>query len=182
MVSYLKEQPFVPAVIGSTPTVCEVGLQMICNTITKYGNDIMQHNTLMTGMPASNYDSWRIWGLRLKEQSKRCKWGAAYTWEVAALDALLYQCPDPHWKTKILNNPSWNFQEALDYGIRTLTSKQQGQNLGSAVKSEKREELPVDRVADTKPKDTKEFFCRRCKSKHGYGNCLAFGIKCGACG
>ena len=98
------------------------------------GNDITQRNTLMTGMPASNFDSWRIWGLQLKEQSQRCKWGAEYTWEVAALDALLYQCPDPHWKSKILGNPQWKFQEALDYGIRTLTSKQQGQKLDAAAK------------------------------------------------
>ena len=102
----VPERPYVPAVIGSTPTVWEVGLQMIRDTITKYGNDITQRHTLMTKMPSTDYDSWRVWGLRLKEQSKRCKWGAAYTWEVAALDALLYQCPDPHWKTKILNNPT----------------------------------------------------------------------------
>ena len=37
------------------------------------GNDITQRNTLMTGMPASNFDSWKIWRLRLKEQSQWCK-------------------------------------------------------------------------------------------------------------
>ena len=144
------------------------------------GNDITQRNTLMTGMPASNFDSWRIWGLQLKEQSQRCKWGAEYTWEVAALDALLYQCPDPHWKSKILGNPQWKFQEALDYGIRTLTSKQQGQKLGAAAKSETREELPVDRVTDTK--SAKDYFCNRCKTKHGFASCLAYGKVCGTCG
>ena len=85
----VPEQPFVPAVLASTPTVWETGLQMIRNTITKYGNEIMQRNTLMTGMPSTNYDSWRTWGLRLKEQPKRCKWGADYTWEVAALVAIV---------------------------------------------------------------------------------------------
>ena len=48
---------------------------MIRNTIKKYSNDITERHTLMAEMPASNYDSWRIWGLRLKEQSKRCRWG-----------------------------------------------------------------------------------------------------------
>ena len=92
----VPEQPYVPAVTASTPTVWEVGLQMIRDTIIKYGNDITQRHTLMRKMPSTDYDSWRVWGLRLKEQSKRCKRGAAYTWEVAALDALLYQCTDPH--------------------------------------------------------------------------------------
>ena len=72
---------------------------------------------------------------------------------LAALDALLYQCPDPQWKLKILRNPTWTFQEALDYGISTLTSKKQVQALGaSAGNCDQREELPVDRVADNKPK------------------------------
>ena len=179
---FVPEQPYVPPVIASTPTVWETGLQMIRNTIKKYANDIMQRNTLMTEMPASNYDSWRIWGLRLKEQSQRCRWGAEYTWEVAALDALMYQCPDPHWKTKILRNPKWTFQEALDYGISTLTSKKQSQALGAETgKSDQREELPLDRVADGKPPQ-KEWWCRKCMSKHPNGSCKAWGKVCGACG
>ena len=94
LVPAVPEQPYVPAVTASTPTVWETGLQTIRNTIIKYGNEITQRHTLMTGMPPSNYDSWRIWGLRLKEQARRCRWGEEYTWEIAALDALLYQCPD----------------------------------------------------------------------------------------
>ena len=50
----VPEQPYVPEVIASTPTVWETGLQLIRNTIKKYANDIMQRNTLMTEMPASN--------------------------------------------------------------------------------------------------------------------------------
>ena len=87
------------------PTKWDVGLQMIRNTISKFSNDIVQRCTLMTIMPAANYDDWKTWGLCLKEQSKRCMWGTDYTWEIAALDALLYQCLDDHWKAKILSNP-----------------------------------------------------------------------------
>ena len=71
----VPEQPYVPAVTAITPTVWEVGIVMIRNTIQKYSNDIEQRCTLMTRMPAAKYDNWRTWGLRLKEQSKRCKWG-----------------------------------------------------------------------------------------------------------
>ena len=62
---------------------------MIKDTIAKYMNPIMQRAILMTEMPASNYNDWRTWGLALKEQSQQCAWGKDYTWEVAALDALL---------------------------------------------------------------------------------------------
>ena len=83
-------------------TEWDVGLNLIRAVINKYGNPIGQRHLLMTGMPASAFNDWRTWGQRLKEQSKRCQWGAEYTWEVAALDALLYQCPDSQWRTKIL--------------------------------------------------------------------------------
>ena len=105
-------------------------------------------------MPASNYDDWRTWGLRLKEQSKRCLWGKDYTWEVAALDALLHQCPDDHWKTKILGNPQWKFQEALDYGIRMAAAKKQGQELTMDKKPNVRDDIPLDRVAKEKAQVT----------------------------
>ena len=76
----------------------------------------MQRCILMTEMPASNYDSWSTWGLALKEQAKRCMYGTKYTWEETALDTPLYQCPDAHWRKKILAG-KWDFQSALDYGI-----------------------------------------------------------------
>ena len=175
---FMPEQPFVPAVTPITPTVYAVGIEMIRNTITKFGNDISQRCMLMTGMPASKYDDWRTWGLRLKEQSKRCKWGKDYTWEVAALDALLYQCPDDHWKTKILGNPQWSFQEALDYGIRMYTAKKQGQDLTMTTKAEKRVEA-VDRV---KEEEAKTYDCKWCKGNHTKGSCPAYNTKCQMCG
>ena len=178
----VPEQPYVPPVTASTLTRWETGLQLIRNTIKKYGNDITQRHTLMTGMPASNHDSWRVWGLRLKEQSKQCKWGADYTWEVAALDALLYQCPDEAWKAKILRTPQWTFQEALDYGISTMTSKKKGQTLANNGKSDKTEELTVDRVEESNSKQDNTFNCKRCMTKHGFASCPLFGHICNKCG
>ena len=93
----VPEQPHVPEIPEITPTAFQAGLQMIRDTISKHLNPIMQRAILMTEMPPSDYDDWRTWGLALKEQSQRCEWGPKYTWEVAALDALLYQCPDEHW-------------------------------------------------------------------------------------
>ena len=174
------EVPYLPAVTASVPTEWDTGIQLIRNTIKKYGNAISQRHTLMTAMPASNYDSWRVWGLRLKEQSKRCGWGAAYTWEVAALDALLYQCPDEAWKAKILRTPQWTFQEALDYGIQTATSKKQSQALSGGLKNDKREELPVDRVDDKAAPYV--YDCKKCMQKHGIAACPAYNKNCSKCG
>ena len=51
-------------------TPWETGIKWIQNTISKYSKKITQRSTLMTGMPASNYDSWRTWGLKLKEHGR----------------------------------------------------------------------------------------------------------------
>ena len=149
---------------------------MIRNTITKYSNDIDQRCTLMTGMPASNYDNFRTWGLRLKEQSKRCKWGEEYTWEVDALDTLLYQCPDDQWKTKILGNPRWKFQEFLDYGCRMASAKKQSQEVNMAQKATSRDNIAMDRVVET-IKD-----CNFCCGDHEKGKCPTWGKKGQTCG
>ena len=51
------EIPYLPAVTASVPTEWDVGIELIRQTIKKYGNQISQRHTLMTGMPATSYDS-----------------------------------------------------------------------------------------------------------------------------
>ena len=75
----------------------------------RYTNKIMARNNLFSKMPDSNFSDWRKWGQELLEQAKRCLWGE-YRAEEAALDALLYQCPDANWKVKILQG-KFNFQD-----------------------------------------------------------------------
>ena len=141
-------QPHVPGVASVTPTTMDAGLKMIWDTITKHSNLIMQRAILMTEMSPSDYDDWRTWGLTQKEQSQRCAWGAKYTWGVAALDALLYQCPDQTWKKKILVE-KWDFQQALDYGIREVTAKKMDAELGKKNgQSDKSEDIPANRVEE----------------------------------
>ena len=106
------EQPHIPGRPAIPVTGFDAGMQMIKDAITKHSNPVMQRCILMTEMPSTNYDSWSTCGIALKEQTKRCMYGAKYTWEEAALDALLYQCPDPHWRKKILAG-KWDFQTAL---------------------------------------------------------------------
>ena len=173
----VPEQPHVPAVTQLIPTKWDVGLKMIRDTISKYSNDIQQRAILMTEMPPSNYEDWRTWGLALKEQSQRCLWGKHYTWETAALEALLYQCPDEHWKTKILAG-KWDFQTALDYGIRTITAKKTAKDLtlNKDANGTKREEESLGRVdQSTLP------FCKFCVDRHAVDNCPATSKACIAC-
>ena len=101
---------------------------------------------------------------------------------MAALDALLYQCPDSHWRTKILAG-KWDFQTALDYGIRHLAAKKTGEALGTggSSKTETNDELSANRVT-TAPKSEKSWPCNNCMSKHPNGSCLAKDKTCGACG
>ena len=94
---------------------------------------------------------------------------------MAALDALLYQCPDEGWKAKILSG-KLDFQESLDWGIRTLTAKEEGKELGVAG-SETTNDIPVDRVEEKKLID-----CGRCFEKHEIRNCPAWGSYCSGCG
>ena len=168
--------PGIPLVL---PSEFQAGLKLIRDTISKHSNPIIQRAILMTEMPPSNYDDWRTWGLALKEQSQRCKWGPNYTWEVAALDALLYQCPDDHWRKKILAG-KWDFQTALDYGIRKLAAKRTGQALGSNGSQIKKEEEPVNKVGQQAAKSTQSF-CKLCVGKHAEDDCPAKNLACPAC-
>ena len=175
----VPEQPHVPGIPEINPTTFEpLGIQMTRDIITKHSNPIMQCAILMTEMPSTNYDDWRTWGLALKEQSQRCEWGPKYTWEVAALDALLYQCPDDHWRKKILAG-KWDFQMALDYGIRELQTKKTGQALGGNGNGNnaKKDEESINRVGD----QAKEKFCRNCVSRHLKDKCPAKNNICVVC-
>ena len=87
---------YVPYTAGVTPTKWAAGLAMCRAAISKYGNQIMARNKLFTQMPASDYPDWTKWGQELIEQAKRCVW-VNYGAEQAALDALVYQCPDEGW-------------------------------------------------------------------------------------
>ena len=106
-----------PAVIavegrpGVNPTPWQDGLELCKAAISKYSNQITARNRLFTKTPASDYPNWRKWGQELLEQAKRCVW-AGYGAEQAALDALLYQCPDKGWKKKILGG-KLNFWESV---------------------------------------------------------------------
>ena len=168
------EQQHVPKVPAVVPTKWDNGIKMIENTIQKYMNPIMQRAILMTEMPAANYDDWRTWGLALKEQSQRFAWGKDYTWEVAALDALLYQCPDQHWKKKILAG-KWDFQTALDYGIRELFAKLQAEELGNNNRAKGRAtEEPVNSVGEA----SKGPLCKMCIGNHPRYKCPAKSKPC----
>ena len=60
----------------------------------------------------------------IAEQDKRIAW-ENYGWKEAALDALLYQCPDNVWRQKILTG-HMDFHESVDYEMRHLNAKLQG--------------------------------------------------------
>ena len=122
------EQPEIQAVSGVDAimlTTWDVGIRLICAVLTKY---------------------WNLF----KEQSKRCQSGENYTWEVATLDALLYQCLGTLWRSKILAG-TMNFQQALDYGIGNLTAKKQGKELANlSSKTERSGDRVVDRFEEEK--------------------------------
>ena len=98
----------------------------------------------MFKMPASDYLYWRKWGQELLEQEKRCKW-EEYKAEQAALDALLYQCPNQQWKEKILEG-TMDFQECIDWGMTKLTAKEEGKQIGGKIQPDT-STLPVDKLA-----------------------------------
>ena len=93
--------PVVLAVAAVVPTPFLQGIQLVKTAILRYSNQIMARSRLFTRMPASNYPDWTKWSQELLLQAKRCDW-EGYGAEQAALDALVYQCPDKGWKNKIL--------------------------------------------------------------------------------
>ena len=83
-------QAAVQPVIGKlaiVPTVWNMGIQMMRDTITKYSNQVMARHKLMFNMPSTNYSDWRKLAQELLEQAKHCRWDN-YGAEQAALDAL----------------------------------------------------------------------------------------------
>ena len=138
----------------------------------------------MRKMPASNYPDWKKWTQEIAEQAKRCTLGIHYTWKEAALDALLYQCPDKTWRKKILGG-SLYWQQAVDWGLNQLTAKQEGQELNMGpLKSDTGElkEMPVDRV-NADQANTGGWECWKCFEKHKReATCPASGYFCSDCG
>ena len=177
-----QEQQHVPAVPALDPIVAtpfEEGIELIRAVIGKYSNLIMQRKILMTEMPASDYADWRKWGQMLKKQAQRCNYDdGTYTSDVASLDALLFQCPDAEWRRKILAG-NMDFQQAIDYGMRYLTAKNQANQLALANRNGNgsSQTQPVDRVEEEK----KTFDCDRCTKRHAAKECKAFGQKCTTC-
>ena len=165
------------AVVGrnaKVPTDWDEGIAAIKRAITKYSNQVMARHKLMFLMPASDYADWRKWGQELLEQAKRCKW-EEYTAEVAALDALLYQCPNQQWKDKIMEG-TMNFQECIDWGMTKWAAKEQGKTLGDKSVKTDSPALPLDRVEERKLID-----CKRCFQKHELRNCPAWNQQCSKC-
>ena len=158
-------------------TTWDEGIKMIRNAISKYSNQVMARYKLMFEMPATDHTDYRKWCDELLEQAKRCQW-EEYGAEQAALDALLYQCPNQSWKDKIMEGKV-NFHEAVEYGLSKLAARQEGKKITvSGVKPETTPELPLDRL-DTK-KDEK-VDCKRCFEKHEIRNCPAWGYRCSKC-
>ena len=116
---------------------------MIRDIIRKY-HGTMQRSILMTKMPSTNCSDWRKWAQELEEQARRIDW-ANYDWKVAALDALLYQCPDAIWGQKILTG-NIDFNEAVAYAVRHLTAKSQAKELGLSGNTDMPASEPVDRL------------------------------------
>ena len=172
-----QHRPAVRAVIGRNaklPTDWDEGIQAIKDAISKYSNQIMARHKLMFLMPASDYSDWRKWGQELLEQAKRCKW-EEYTAEVAALDALLYQCPNQQWKDKIMEG-TMNVQECIDWGMSKWAAKEQGKIIGDKSVKADSTTLPVDRV-----EEKKLFDCKKCFQKHELRNCPAWNQQCSKC-
>ena len=107
------------------------------------------------------------------EQAKRCKW-EEYTSEVAALDALLYQCPNQQWKDKIMEG-TMNFQECIDWGMSKWAAKEQGKVIGDKLIKDATT-LPTDKLEEKKLQD-----CKKCFQKHEFRNCPAWNQQCSKC-
>ena len=117
----------VAEVIGQpavNPTPWEAGLVLIRAAISKYANQITARKKLFSEMPHTDYSDWRKWTQELLEQAKRCIW-TNYGPEQAALDALLYQCPDEGWRNKIIGG-KMDFHEAVDWGPPRSTQRLKG--------------------------------------------------------
>ena len=91
--------PAVPEIPRITPSTWDEGMALARAAINRHTNQTEARHFLWTEMPASKYSDWRKWGQELEEQAKRCDWNE-YGWEKAALDALIYQCPDKTWRQK----------------------------------------------------------------------------------
>ena len=109
------------------------------------------------------------------EQAKRCKC-ENYTCEKAALDALLYQCPNQLWKEKIMEG-TMNFQECVDWCMTKLTAKVEGKAIGDKSVKPDSPTLLVDKLNTEK----KHVDCKKCFEKHKIRNCPAWGYKCSKC-
>ena len=117
----------VRAVIGRSaivPTAWDEEIEAVKNAICKYSHQVMARFNLMFRMPASNYADWHKWAQEVLEKVKQCNW-EEYGFKQTVLDALLYQCPNQHWKDKIMEG-KMNFQEAVDYGMAKITAKEEG--------------------------------------------------------
>ena len=173
--------PAVPEIPRITPSTWDAGMALARAAIERHTNQTEARHFLWTEMPASKYSDWRKWGQELEEQAKRCDWNE-YGWEKAALDALIYQCPDKTWRQKIIME-KWNFQVALDYGIKFVYAKTQGEALAGAKKDVPREEMPVDRLGDAKKQEVVMWDCFRCLRRHkrGLATCTAMDKTCSDC-
>ena len=150
---------------GIVPTPWDEGLELCRTAISRYTNQVMARNKLLSEMPATDYSDWRKLGQELLKQAKRCLWDD-YGFEQAALDALLYQCPEVGWKTKILMG-KMNFQKAL--GHWTCDGKEQGKQLIGLENG--KTEIPINRVKEEKRK----WDCWQCFEDHERVNCPAYG-------
>ena len=77
----------------------------------------------------------------------------------------------------------WDFQTALDYGIRYVYAKAQSEGLGGAKKESTREEMPLDRVDGVKKEEVVMWDCWRCLRRHerGIATCTAMKKACAEC-
>ena len=144
--------PAVAAADAIVPTPWEAGIELCKAAIREFCSKIVTRKVLFTEMQASNYPEWRKWVQELSEQSKRVNWDN-YGWQQATLDAVLYQCPDPLWKKKIMQG-QLHLQEALEWGIRYVVATDQGKVLAGQGGQIPNEPEAVDRVKqEPKPKD-----------------------------
>ena len=160
---------------GVTATSWADGIEAIKKAIGKYSNSVMDRYKLMFKMPATDYEDWRKWGQELLEQAKRCKY-EDHTAEKAALDALLYQCPNQQWKDKIMEG-ELDFQECIDWGMTKLTAREEGKQIGDKTTKTNAPTLPIEKLETEK----KMADCKKCFEKHEIRNCPAWGYKCSKC-
>ena len=132
------------AVLAVNPTPWEEGIRLCKEAIEQFCCEIVIRKTVFTDMPASNYTDWRKWVQELSEQAKQVDWNG-YGWEQATLDAILFQCPDPMWKKKIMQG-QLNLQDVLEWGIRYAVYTDQGKAIADGNEKAPKGTEPVDRV------------------------------------